>query len=376
MSYYFPHFSILLVILIAAFLYERQIRYNKIMDIYEGTPYYYRSPLMPWLLVFGYLAILSGYRSAMNDTTTYIDFFKSTEASWDSFIKMFSKDIKYVGTDAFQVLFKMFVSENYHMWFLTWAVIESCLFVNVLRRESVSFLDACFFFFASTLYYNYFSMMRQWMAVAISFWGARYLRDDKMIKYFFTCAVAALFHTSALVMIPIYFMVRGKPWQWKQLLIIAGFAASLAALNPILSALEASAEGTVYDYAIERMNTNTGSSIVRGVITAVPVILAFFARNEIDDPMINVCVNMSLVNMMLNILASFTSGLYVIRLSTYLAVYNAILYPYLLNVVLEKNKQLIKLGFYVLYLAYFIYQNNHGGTWGYRSDVLTWLSNY
>lgn len=376
MSYYFPHFSILLVILIAASLYERQIRYNKIMDIYEGTPYYYRSPLLPWLLVFGYLAILAGFRSAMNDTSVYISSFLGQEASWDSLFQSFKGDIRYSGTTALTILFKMLVSENYHMWFLAWAVVESCLFINVLRRESVSFLDACYFFFASTLYYNYFSMMRQWMAVAILFWGSRYLRDRQMIKYFITCLVAAVFHTSALVMVPLYFLVTGKAWKPKQIGFILLFAVGMLFLNPLLSTLETVTEGTTYDYVVSTMRNNTGSSIVRALIAAVPVGLAFINRDKTDEPMVNICVNMSLINLLLNILASATSGLYVIRLATYIGVYNVVLYPYLLNVAIEKNRSLIKTGFYVVYFAYFFYQMSYGGSWGYKSDVLTWLTNY
>lgn len=186
-------------------MWEKKIRYRKLCCVYQGTPYAYRGPIAPWVLVFGYLALLSGMRSGMNDTSVYISSFLNAPSSWDAFVSSLRGDIRYSGTNAIEILFKMFISEDYHIWFLAWAVVESCLFVNVLRRESVSFLDACFYFFTSTLYYNYFSMMRQWMAVAILFWGARYLRDDKMIKYFLVCLAAAVFHTSALIMIPVYF---------------------------------------------------------------------------------------------------------------------------------------------------------------------------
>ncbi len=372
----FAHFSILAVILFAAVIWERPIKYNKICDVYEGTPYFYRSPLMPWLLVFGYLAILSGYRSAMNDTTTYIYSFNNTEATWEALRRTFTEDIKYIGTDFIQTLFKMFISQNYHVWFLTWAVIESCLFINVLRREAVSFLDACFFFFASTTYLYYFSMMRQWMAVAILFWGSRYLRNNQMTKYFIVCIIAGVFHTSALVMIPIYFVVTGKPWKGKQIGFILLFSVSLVFLSPVLSALETVTEGSAYDYVVTTMRGNTGSSIVRAFIATVPVILSFSYRNQIDDPMINICVNMSLVDLMLNILASVTSGLYVVRLAAYVNVYDIILYPYLLNATSGKNKNLIKIAFYVLFMAFYFYQMTYSDLFRYRSDVLTWLSNY
>lgn len=375
-SKYFPHFSILLVILLASMLWEKRIRYRKIYNIYQGTPYAYRGSIAPWFIVFGYLALLSGMRSGMNDTSVYISSFVNAPSSLDAFLNSLRGDIRYSGTSAITILFKVFISDDYHAWFLTWAIVESCLFVNVLRRESVSFQDACFFFFTSTLYYNYFSMMRQWMAVAITFWGSRYLRDDKMVKYFLICAIAAVFHPSALVMIPVYFLVKGKAWGGKQLAMIAAFSIVMLFLNPVLSSLEAATEGTTYDYVFSTMISDSGSSIVRAFIAAVPVVLAFDSRNRLNTPMMNISVNMSVVNLLLNILASFTSGLFVIRLSTYMNVYNAILYPYLLNVAFVKNKSMIKMGFYIAYLAFYMYQMSYSGAWGYVSDVLLWLSNY
>lgn len=374
MSIYFAHLSILFVILIASAIYERPIKYNKLWAVEDGSASYYLGPVAPWVLAFGYLAFLAGMRSAMNDTTTYVYLFNTTEASWDAVIHSLSNDIRYSGTEILTSLFKMFFSKNYHVWFLTWAIIESILIVNVLRRETVSFMDACFFFFASTLYYNYFTMMRQWMAVAITFWGFRYLRSGSMMKYFLVCIIAAAFHPSALIMLPLYFMVTGKAWQGKQMMVIAGFVLGLLFLSPLLSVMGDIAEGTTYDYVFSTMSQGTGSSILRGVIAAVPVWLAFVQRNDIDDPTINICVNMSLINMMLSIFAAFTSGMYIIRVSTYMSMYNIILYPYLLNVT-SKNKQFLKIGFYIFYFAFFVYQANYMGMWEYNSDVLTWMTN-
>lgn len=62
--------------------------------------------------------------------------------------------------------------------------------------------------------------------------------------------------------------------------------------------------------------------------------------------MIHICINMSLINFLLNLLATFTCGLYVIRLATYTAGYSLILYPYLLNVtVSSRNRSALKVGF-------------------------------
>lgn len=368
------HFSILAVILVCALIWERPIKYHKLKCIYYGERYDYKSLLMPWLIVFGYIAFLAAMRSGMNDTSVYRDSFIGTSGTREALENAFaSSDARYKFVNILSVLFKMFISDNYHWWFALFAVVESAIFIAVLRRESVSFLDSCFFFFTSTLYYNYFSMMRQWIAVVLLFGGARLIKEKKTISLLILCIFAAQFHPSAYMMIPVYFLARGKAWSRTQNMLIGVALVALIFLNPILNAMQTSLEGTTYDYALDAMASGSGSSILRPIIAAVPVAIAFLYRDRIDksNKMINVSINMSLINLLLNLLAAFTSGLYVIRLATYTAVYNLILYPYVLNVAVSGNdKKILKTCFYIIYFLFYCYQMSHQGAWGYSSDIL------
>lgn len=368
------HFSILAVMMVCALIWERPIKSRKLRCIYYGERYDYKSTLMPWLIVFGYIAFLAAMRSGMNDTFVYMDSFIGTSGTREALENAFtSSDTRYKFTNILSVLFKMFISDNYHWWFALFAVVESAIFIAVLRRESVSFLDSCFFFFASTLYYNYFSMMRQWIAVVLLFGGARLIKEKKTIPFIILCIIAAQFHPSAYIMIPVYFFACGKAWSQKQNMLIGVALVALLFLNPVLSRLASSLDDASYGYAIEAMMAGSGSSVIRAIIAAVPVALAFVNRRYIDSEnnMINVCINISVINFLLNFLASFTSGLYVIRLATYVQVYNLILYPYLLNVATSnRNRGMLKACFYVIYLLFFCYQMSHQGSWGYSSDIL------
>lgn len=367
------HFSILAVILVCALIWENPIKSRKLNCISYGERYDYKSTLMPWLIVFGYIAFLAAMRSGMNDTSAYIHSFNNIPGTWEGVVRILSGDGKDKAFDITANIFKMYVSDDYHLWFALFAVIESGIFIYVLRRESVSFLNSCFVLFATTLYYNYFSMIRQWFAVVLLFGGSRLIKENKTIPYLLLCIVAAQYHESALLMIPVYFIVKGEAWSRKQNTIIGLSIVALIFINPLLSSMQTMLEDTTYNYAIDAMASNSGSSIIRPIIAVVPVAIAYFYRNYIDksNQMINICINMSLVNFLLNLIASVTSGLYVIRLATYVGVYNLILYPYLLNVAVgERNRKLLKPAFYSIYLLFFCYQMSHQGSWGYRSDVL------
>lgn len=367
------HFSIFGVILLCALAWEPSMRYNKLYCVFHNKRYDYKSYIFPWLITFGYIAFLTAMRSAMNDTSAYIRSFNDISGTWREIYEIMIGDGKDKAFDIVANLFKMFVSDDYHMWFAFFAAIESAIFIYVLRRESVSFFDSCFFFFSTTLYYNYFSMMRQWFAVLLLFAGSRLIKNKKTVAYIVLCIFAAQFHESAYLFIPIYFIVQGEAWSSKQNMILGAAVICLIFLNPLLSALQTALEGTTYDYAIDAMNNNAGSSGIRALIAAVPVVIAFMDRDKInaENKMINVCINMSVLNFLLNLLATFTSGLYVIRLATYTNVYNIILYPYLLNVTVSSyNRKIIKVCFYVSYLLFYCYQMTYQGAWGYYSNIL------
>ncbi len=213
-------------------------------------------------------------------------------------------------------------------------------------------------------------MMRQWFAVSVIFWASKFIKENKFIYYCIICVIVAQFHSSAYFMIPVYFIVRGKAWSKKQVGLVSLFSAAILFLNPILKMMEEGLSGTTYDYAVSAMNSSSGSSGIRILIALVPVALAFIFKDEITDDMINICINMSLLNLLLNVLATFTSGLYVVRLSTYFSVYNMVLYPYLLNVCLKGSWRIVKPIFYIIYFFFYIYQMQHQSAFGYSSDIL------
>ena len=362
------HLSILGVILVVSLIWEQYTKWDR---LYNPS---HKMPLLPWIIIFGYVAFLAGMRSGMNDTSVYVNSFIAQDKGLEAARSIWNSTGKDRGFGTMTVLFKTYISDNYHSWFLTFSAIESICFVRVLRRESYSILDSCCFFFMSTLYYNYFSMMRQWFAVAIIFAGFKWLKEKKWLPFFILCIIAAQFHNSAYFIIPIFFIVQGELWSKKQIFRILSVVIAVVFLNPILDSLSGTSMMTQYDYVIDMMKTNTGSSPIRILINAVPAVLAFMAKEEIHnkkDSGINICVNMSILSTVLAVVATFTNGLYVIRFSTYFTVYNMILFPYLLETdVLKEKRRMLKGGFYIFFFLFYIYQMEHQGAWGYSSNVL------
>lgn len=360
------HFSILAVILFTSFIWEKSTKLNKLKSVDNVMP------ALPFVIIFGYLAFLAAMRSGMNDTYVYIQSFDSANGSFNSIFNILSSDRKDKGFYVLTEFIKMIVGTNYHFWFAFFAIIESLIFVCIFRRESASILVSCYFFFASTLYFNYFSMMRQWFAVSLIFFAFKYLKNKKFWMYLLICIIAAQFHNSAYFCLPIYFFANLKPWSKKQLSLVFAFCIALLFMNPLLSSLEGS--DSTYSYVYETMATSSGSSPVRIIIAAVPVVICFLYRKKIEymqNITLNISINMSILNLLLTIVATFTSGLYLIRMSTYFNLYNAIVFSWLISrVITGKNKKIITLCFYTFYLAFYLYQMNYQGEFNYISDII------
>ena len=67
-------------------------------------------------------------------------------------------------------------------------------------------------YIASGMYLVSMNGVRQYLTAAIIFTATKYILDGNWKRYFLIVLFASTFHQSALVLIPIYFVVRRKAW--------------------------------------------------------------------------------------------------------------------------------------------------------------------
>lgn len=89
------------------------------------------------------------------------------------------------------------------------------LFVFINRYSIDPFLSVLTYFAFGLFEYS-LGIFRQMIAISICLCGVRYIEERKAVKYFIFCAVAALFHKTALVMVLLYFVnllkIKNKKW--------------------------------------------------------------------------------------------------------------------------------------------------------------------
>jgi hypothetical protein len=73
------------------------------------------------------------------------------------------------------------------------------------------------------IYFQTFNTVRYYLALSIAFYSMRYVLEKDYIKFVFVIILAALFHKSVLIVIPIYLIAT---LEWKKWQIITGFIIS------------------------------------------------------------------------------------------------------------------------------------------------------
>ncbi|MBQ8619640.1 MAG: EpsG family protein [Clostridia bacterium] len=312
--------------------------------------------MVPIILIAGMRTIYFG------DTTMYVRSFQSIPSSlrgkWEYAMVTYTKDHGFYLLGAF---ISLFVGVHARYYLLILAAIHGLILAKVYRRFSDDYWFSVFVFIASTDIYSWmYNGLRQFTAVTITLLAAEPIMKKRYIKACLIIVFASFFHQSALLMLPVVFIVQGRPWNWKTLLVIAGTVGIMAFSGAFTGALDTALQDTQYRNVVSDWTRwqDDGTNPLRVLVYSVPTILSLFCRKKIirsGDRVIQVACNMSIVSTALYLISMVTSGLFMGRLPIYCSLYaNGILLPWELKHVFGRNLRLVAIvcyvGFYFIQL--------------------------
>lgn len=361
------YWTFLILSLIVWFLSARRYRIVR-----EGNHYETRGLVAQGVLLFGVMIFFCGLRSGIADTGTYIQMFHLWPDHF-SFSDLMSQDEK--GFYLFGVLYKQFISRDFHGWLFIIALISGLAMMIALLRYSASFGFSCFLFIATTTFTYLVNGMRQFICIAIFFCCMSLVLERKFFRYLILVILLSTIHTSAWILLPFYFIARIKPWSgkmWIWLIAVMGIGVGMAYRPDLVESVLGKTDYANYTELLT--GGGTGVNMIRLAIVFVPVAISFFARYviaEIDSPIVNMSVIMSVTNFGIYVIATFTSGMAIGRLAAYFDVYNLILLPWLLkHTFTEDSSKIVTVLCVLLYLLFFFFQMVLTWNLGYESDIL------
>lgn len=235
--------------------------------------------------------------------------------------------------------------------------------------------DLAIYLFMATGYFG-LSMngIRQYCAAGIMVLGTKFLFSTKktaIIKYAVVVLLAVWFHSSAFIMLFIFWFVRRKAWKASSFMLLFLSLIGLALFDLVLPSFLGALEDTSYsDYAANGWFTGgtQGSSFVRVFVSAVPVVLAYFSRARMRQLGFvgDVLTNLSFINMAIYVISSY--NWIFARLAIYLSVYYIIFLAWVVyNGVQKKDRAL----YYTVCVALYYYYSGFEkyAIVSYMSDV-------
>lgn len=326
-------------------------------EVYEK-----RVNLFMAIMTFSVIIFFAGLRSGVADTYAYINIFKEYPLWPDAYEFITDPEAREPGFRIFSILIKTYISQDYHTWLFIVASISGVCIMYPLYKYSCNYGMSVFLFMVSCQFTWLLNGMRQFLVAAILFACTPLILNKNPIPYFVIVLVLSTFHTSALIMIPAYFIVSSEPWSKRTMVFVIGIILAMLFTSQFTSLLDTVVENSDYASSMEEFkDADDGTNPVRILVESVPIIIAFIYRNKIKDkltPIIKISINMSLIASGLYIISKIArSGIMLGRLPIYFSLYNSILLPWLISNVFEKNeKRLVYYAMIICYLGFFYFQ--------------------
>ena len=326
--------------------------------------------VLPAILMVVPYILWAGFRhDYFGDTALYRKFFLATDPNLFNLFAPFVNGEKDPGFESYMILMRAILGDSDKLFFLLIAAFQLICIALVFRRYSTNYWACVFLFVASTDYLSWMhNGMRQFIAVALIFSGFRYLANRQYARMILLILLASLFHGSALLMVPIVFIVHGHAWNRKTILMLAVTAVVIAYIDQFSPILNNLLQDTQYDNLInnETWAADDGANIIRVAVYSVPALLSLFGLKYIrsaNNPIMDICINCSIVTMALYLVASVSSGIYIGRLPIYTTLQGYMALPWMIDQIFEsKSARLVRFGMYGAYLAFFYFQMHFA--WG------------
>ncbi|WP_456277297.1 EpsG family protein [Bacillus sp. AK128] len=355
--------SILWLTLILVFLFAFFARYASNFQLVDSHDMVKPNILFTMLSMLT-LVIVSGLRNNIGDTYFYIHSYNTMDFTWDYILK--EKDI---GFGILQMILQS-ISEDPQIMILVTAIITNILIVTVLRKYSRLLDISLYVYITGGMFLVTMNGIRQSLAAAIIFLGTKFLIEGRFYKYTTLVIIASLFHQSALILIPIYFLVRTKAWTKATSLLVFSAIIIVIGFDQFSTILFSTIENTQYAH-YQNINEG-GANIIRVIIYSVPLLIAFLGREKFNKINKNndIIVNMSIIGLVFMIIA--TQNWIFARFTIYFNLYQILLVSWIVKLFTNKDQKFIYYMILIFYFMFYFYESVMTLNIIYKSDYLTW----
>lgn len=173
--------------------------------------------------------------------------------------------------------------ENSYLFFLLCSAITIILIYIIIKKYSKKPGESLFYFVTLGFYTLSFNMVRQSLAMAITFFALKYLFNRNCIKYILTVLIASCFHMTALIMIPLYWLSNIEIKTKKLFIIMIILCFSGVLFNPIFNYITSTIPQYSMYASYEEAEVGIGTYIVNIIYILLIVITIMFRKKLISN---------------------------------------------------------------------------------------------
>ena len=174
--------------------------------------------LLEFIAIISYLIFygLRGY--VFTDCFQYHRFFENIDSD------VLSNYIEYLFEPGYilaNLIISIFTKDAFVFQFI-WVLIDVIFIYKILKRETKEYFLLSFAFLIPFFDGVQINLFRNIKAILIFFWAIQYIREKQFTKYIISILIASCFHVTAILYIPIYFIIN--KYIYKLLLTCSFFA--------------------------------------------------------------------------------------------------------------------------------------------------------
>lgn len=161
---------------------------------------------------------------------------------------------------------------HYAAYFSFLAFLNISFFLYAFKRDAFILPLLLFFLLTNGDWLFWMNGIRQAIAMCIWIYALTFIEKKKVWWYLFWCLIAIGFHVSAVILIPLYFILKNGKDYFKnikfQLILFAGafviqhsFGPFLEQIGPLIQFYQSELFGGTYNYSIERLKEEASSTV-------------------------------------------------------------------------------------------------------------------
>lgn len=299
------------------------------------------------LLLFLLIALLScfiglRFRIGTDYNAYYQGYYTYSRLEWHEYLDISDPGLHFIAKLC------SYVWDDPVMMFLAAACLFFVLYVVAIYKYSSNFFAAIVMFIISGTMLDSCNGVRQSLAMAILFSGYGFLRDRKFLKYTLLVLLATAFHSTAIIMLPVYFLLSRKTTWWRILIILIASVALTYSYDYIFDLVETVTEKDVnleYTYYVQSVN------IFRVAVAVAPCVLLPMIRKDSFEKC-SISINIVVFNAALMCITA--NSAFLARIGMYSTGFLCIALPDILEHLRIRNSFFVKTAVYVCYFLYWI----------------------